>query len=533
MDRRLIIYILILTFFLGAALWGLSGQNFFDPDEGYYLQGGKTFRAAAVYVWREAFGPAPGGFKDFLAAAGGDVPVGAKHGFLPLVGLAMLLLGVKPIAGQAVSVLAGLLGIMAVYHMARRLGPPGAGLGAALALAVSALWLCLARSAYTNPAALALALWCLALHQESIESGGRRAWALALAAGALGGWGFTCHYSVMPFLLWALGVEVLVLAWSRLAGGKTQRSPLPLLALAAGLLLVPAAIQAGTWLVQAHLAGAGAALDGSGRPFNITTFWQQIKIQFTVAGGHKIIDPWFYPRYLEAVEGPLYPSLGVLGLCLLAWRALARREPWALYWLGLSAGICAALTINEVKVSRVAIYLLPLLAIAGGSALAWAWPRARWLVAVVAVLLVAEGLWAMAPVVTARSRFPLAVEYMRARGSVLHLASDSTKSGFWAGQHNTIIAETVGPEQAVRLARERGARWFVLDGCGPFFNSPLVRALIQKKVPFAFAVAEHPPRPFVLENLLYMDRPKPLWADWPFQTRVYDINVIARELTSR
>lgn len=531
MDRRLI-YIPIITLFLGAALWGLSTQNFFDPDEGYYLQGGKTVHAAAVYAWRKAFGPAPGGFKDFLAAAGGDVPVGAKHGFLPLVGLSMLLLGVKPIAGQAVSVLAGLLGILAVYHMGRRLGPPGTGAAAALMLAASALWLCLARSVYTNPAALALALWCLALHQQSLESSGRRAWGLALAAGALGGWGFCCHYSVLPFLLWALGVEFLVLVASRLGGARASRSLLPLPALALGLLLVPALIQAGTWLIHAYLAGAGAALDGSGRPFNITTFWQQLVIQFNVAGGHRLIDPWFYPRYLNAVEGPLYPSLGGLGIALLAWRALFKRNLWALYWLGLTIGICAALTINEVKVSRVAIYLLPLLALAGGSALAWAWPRARWLVIAVLALLVAEGVWAMAPVVTAQSRFPLAIEYLRARGSVLHLASDSTKSGFWAGQDNTVIAETVDAKEAVRLARARGARWFVLDGCGPFFNSPLVRELIEKKVPFVFEVPENPPRPFVLENLLYMDRPKPLWAHWPFQTRVYDMEEIARRLTN-
>lgn len=521
--------IAIMALFLAAALWGLPGQGFFDPDEGYYLQGGKTVRAAAVWSWQKLTSVDPGGLKEYLAEAGGDVPVGAKHGFYPLVGLGMLLMGITPLAGQAVSVLFGLLGVLAVYHLAGRLELKGAGAAAALMLVLSAIWLCLARSIYTNTAAISLMLWALWLHQQSLTAHDRGLWP-AWWAGLLGGWAFTCHYSVLPIVLYMAGVEVLVLGKSWLTGRRPRRAPLALLLLGLGLLVLPVVMQAATWLLQSHLAGAGAVSVSTGRAFTITTYWQQLKIQFEVAGGLNLVDPWFYARYLWAADGALYTAVAGLGIVALGALAVMNRSWWALYYLGLTIGVIAALTVSEVKVSRVAIYLSPLLAIGMGAALAWAYGRSRPMVLVLVLVLVAEGLWGFLPVVRAQSAFPLAVEFLRAQDSPKHLASNHTKSGFYLGHEDTVIAETVDGPQAVRLARARGARWLVLDGGGPYFSSPLVTWLIEENIPAAFAAPEKSPGPFVVENLIYMGKPKPLWANWPFEVRVYDMDDIARRL---
>ncbi len=151
MARRTVALGMMLVLLVAAAirLPGLPMKDISFIDEGSQLQEGRFLASvAAAALGRLGIPWQPGGDPEFASVEGlqfptrwgelrGEPLLSARLLHSAFLGLAMLLLGERPLAGQMVSALSGIATVALAFSIGRRLYGPAVGLAAAAALAVS------------------------------------------------------------------------------------------------------------------------------------------------------------------------------------------------------------------------------------------------------------------------------------------------------------------------------------------------------------------------------------------------------------
>jgi 4-amino-4-deoxy-L-arabinose transferase-like glycosyltransferase len=349
------------------------------------------------------------------ALAAGKAVGTAKPGHALLIALAYGLLGVHDYAALSVGAVGGVIEVLLVYIVGRRLFSRGTGLVAAALLAVATYDIVYARSALSETDANAIFLAGILLWSYAWSGAERGARpmrpALLFAAAVVCGFAFTVNYRMAVYI----AVIVLIdLAWSTVTQPLSLLTRLP--AWLAGLAIAPAA-----WQVLGDVAAAqGVALFRSEVTLRPQTYVDQVLGRFGLASSGPTSVSTLPVQWLVQREG-----VAVIAMVLAAVIA-------ALVVRSLSWSVVAALVVLPVLASMGAPYAvartlegaIPFGALLIGALTCQAaglWKVMRPIVALAVVLAVVVGTMQAWPIVTARSGFLLAARYVlrhHARGAL-------------------------------------------------------------------------------------------------------------------
>jgi hypothetical protein len=224
------------------------------------------------------------------------------------------------LAGQAVSLLAGLAAVGAMYLLAIRVIGWPAGWMSTLLWAVGRKWAALGADVLSDAASVAFQLWALLLGVWVLARLRRRRWhgglALAFAAGTLGGAG----YLVRPDALASVLVVLILLA----ALAVRHRDKIGRCALAGVCCLVGTALAAGPYMI---------AIGGISRKKSLSDIVHAVPAggSFVPAGLLTSGDYFVLRQMVNMLFEAMHPAVGFLALIYLVSRALGRlRRPPAI-----------------------------------------------------------------------------------------------------------------------------------------------------------------------------------------------------------
>ncbi len=403
-------------------------------DEGFQLQEGRFLASVAIAALDTVGLPWPAGpDPQFAGTEGLETPTrwGPLRGHPPLsgrplhtalMGLAMLLAGERPPAGQLVSALLGIATIAMVFSIARRLYGSPAALVAAAALAVSGWHAIYSTQALAESDALfaaATALWLLLRHhrQRLLWTGlalgvtfltNPRSWVLVpiiLLVEALGRW----PISLRSLATYAGGF-LLPLALADLLSRVGLLAGAPLLF---GNYFLDRSASMGRWI--SFLAGNAQAF---GPPPPRASLIDQIS---------------FYPFLTWAWDAPLLAGLLCLGLAGVVWRRRRADLPVLVIFLG---AFVAQTFLTSIAARFFLLLALPAALLAGRSLL-WVSPGRRGLCAglLLAVLLL-EGIPRSSGLAAVSSGYREAAALVVRQTGGKHLSNQSANTGFYTGLAN-------------------------------------------------------------------------------------------------
>ncbi len=403
-------------------------------DEGFQLQEGRFLASVAVaamgtvgIAWPVGLDP------DFATIDGLATPTrwGSLRGspvltgrplHTTLLGLAMLLAGERPVAGQMVAALLGLATVAMVFAIARRLYGSASALVAAAALAVSGWHAIYSTQALAESDSLfvaAIALW-LGL--------GTRPHRLLWTGLALGVAFLTNPrtWVLVPIILLVEALRRWPISLSNLgtyAGGVL----LP-------LILADVVSRMGV-LVGAPLIFGNYLLDRSGTIARWVSFLAGNAQAFrTPPPRAPLIDQIsFYPFLTWAWDGPLLAGLLGLGLAGVVWRRRRAELPVLVIFLG---AFVAQTFLTSIAARFFLLLALPAALLAGRSLL-WVSPGRRGLCAglLLAVLLL-EGIPRSSGLASVSSGYREAAALIVRETGGKHLSNQSANTGFYTGLAN-------------------------------------------------------------------------------------------------
>jgi hypothetical protein len=258
----------LLLFPVGAMLavlglwrcWGLSERGLLEHDEGHYLLATRTCRNIAVWGLRHRGFPddpaALQALKDDFHRRGGTLYAAGKHGYIAALALISLPGGVSSSLALGFSWATGMLALLLAFLLFREIGGAGsdmrAGLLVMFGIGLSPLFGSLSRE--VGPMSLSLAMgllgwWLLLRSVKKEKSGGWSFAPRAFLAGLALGYGFTCHYNLLPFLAGLLFAETL----GAVLRGEGKQWTRRLLWICVGGLVIFALFQSATWLAERRL----------------------------------------------------------------------------------------------------------------------------------------------------------------------------------------------------------------------------------------------------------------------------------------
>lgn len=258
----------LLLFSVGAMLvtvglwrfWGLPQRGLLEHDEGHYLLAARTCRNIVVWgVRHRGFPSDPAALqalKDDFHRRGGTLYAAGKHGYIAALALISLPTGVRSPLALGFSWAAGMLAVILAFLIMRESGvlenDARAGLVAMFGIGLSPLLGSLSRE--VGPMSLSLAMgllgwWLLLRSARKENSGAMKLAPRAFLAGLALGYGFTCHYNLLPFITGLLIAETLGSVFR--GEGKSWAVRLPWVCL--GGLVIFALFQSVTWLAERRL----------------------------------------------------------------------------------------------------------------------------------------------------------------------------------------------------------------------------------------------------------------------------------------
>ncbi len=438
---RLAVWLGMLAILLVAAairLPPLPTKDISFADEGSHLQEGRllaSLGAAALngvgLAWPvggdPAFAPVPRlEWPTRWGPLRGEPLLSVRPGHSALVGLAMLLAGERPLAGQLASALLGVATVAMVFAIGRRLYGPPAGLLAAGALALSgwhALYSTQALSEVDSLFFAALSLWLyLGAHRHRLLWTG-----LALGAAFL----------TNP-RLWILAPFPLLADWLCRRAAPSGR--LPQWGSYTGGFLAPLALAAAVDELSIFIAGTSLFGNYLHATFSTVAMHVQYLVGSSDLGTTAVVPRAslperlsIYPYLTWAWDGVLLTGLTALGL----FSALWHRRPTDRLMLLLFAGAFLGQTFLTPTAARFFLMLALPAALLVGRSLLWLPASRRHLgAAVLLALLTVEGIPRAASLASVSSGYRGAAAFVVQESGGKHLSNQPSITGFYTGQAN-------------------------------------------------------------------------------------------------
>ncbi len=210
-PRTAVAWLVLLA--VALAIWrgvGLPSRGLLEHDEGHNLLAARTYRE--VLVWVVTGGPFDSDpqtlahIRDTLHRQGGTLYPAGKPGYVALLAVGSLPVGLSQESALALSWMAGLVCILLAPLILREWGcrNPVAWGTAMAGIGLSPLLGSLSREVGGGIWALTfglLGLWLMLRSGTLSRESKKRRRVLASSAGVLLGIGFTCHYNLLPLLL--------------------------------------------------------------------------------------------------------------------------------------------------------------------------------------------------------------------------------------------------------------------------------------------------------------------------------------------
>lgn len=411
---------------LGGILrfYHLADRGVFLSDEGYYLNGAKTVRAAFDYGRRKyiVHEPLLPSFQEYLVEQGGGYPDTAKPGYYLLLTLSFLMFGAKDYAALFVSALLGTLTLLIVFLIGKKAFHERVGLWAAFLLALSPYHINYSRSALTTSTSIfftfvAIYLYLLwhernMLHRESFR--------LLGASGFFFGYAFTCHYNLFWLLLFCIGLHTYLCFLHRPGEDhlftSMKRWTGFILCMAVPVLIFDLPYRTARQML------VGAKSISTGLPYDILTYSGQIKSQFFSVGGaaFSLDDPFFYVKLFLRTEGIVVVSLAGMGLTYILSKAVHRRLTISdLFILAMIFLPFFLFSFHHYRVARAVALMVPAMSLAASFGIEWLFrflEKPRYVKnvfsSVLVVFLLSTEVARAAPIINARSHYEEAFNFI-------------------------------------------------------------------------------------------------------------------------
>jgi len=452
-----LVCILIIAFSL--RFYGITERGLFQSDEGYYLGAAKTIRSGLDWTAGRIFGVNQPPLQDMLLDKGGTIPSAAKPGFLALVVFCSLFIGMHDYTVLIVSGIAGILTVLVVFLLGRELWDKRTGLVAASILAVLNYHIAFSRAGISAAASILFVCLGLLFYLYFIRSSPPNNRYLFMAGLSIG-YAFTCHYNLFLVPLIFLCFELIYSSKERCPLGlKLKR--LIILGLSMALpLIIFEAIYAPTKLFI-YSKGLGSILEKTqwGRFY---TYFEQVIHQVSMGGQVGVADPFFYINLLLRNDG--YLSLCLLGLGIIFLLLRVRK---------ISLGGCLVLALffvpvlfwslfSSLQFERLFLITSPMLALIAAFGLTSLIGQRKWLLFVVILFILANGVWHSIPTIKAKSGYLEAIAYMKSHKGVKHFSSIVTISRDYVGIKNAHNLQKESINEIKELYRQ-GFNYLLLD----------------------------------------------------------------------
>lgn len=463
---------LILGVSLIARFAGLKEKGLAISDEGFYLNGAKTYYAVISYAYKKAVHqPIGQPFTEYLYARGGTYPCSVKPAIYLLILPFFFIFGIHDYASLFLSASAGTASVFLMYLIGKEIYGKKAGLIAALLLSVSAYHINYSRNGLSVSASIFFILLGFYLYIRSAREDvlaekrfARQGLCLMSAAASLAA-ALGCHYNLLwffPFLLCADWLNVITrkIALRR----QIARSAVSVISYAAvfSIFVLPFAV--------AQRVTSGLISKTSGVQYHIQGYVEQMREMIQTKGGlsFTLNDPLYYIKLLGILENPfllLFAAIGVL--CML--NSLRKKvAPPELIVLLLCIGPITLWSFYPFRGGRTIAVLMPFFALSAACALDCmnkAVLKNSRFKPVITVFLLAcitfLGLYKSAPVIAAKSGLRSAIGYMGQMGNVRHISNNPDLSVFYVGNGNTNACYELTPDEAVSLYKDKGYRFFL------------------------------------------------------------------------
>lgn len=312
--------LLVLILVLSATLnfYRLGESSLFAFDEGIYFNLVKTMRAPVDFAIEKWSGKTLASFGQYLHNRGGYHFMAAKPTYLLISFLVSLVMGLKDYTLPVTSGIFGVLVVLLVFAIARRLYDDAAALIAALITAVSWFQVSYARSAFPHMTGIFFAYMALYLYirlKQQAPAARRTVFLYGLCLGL----SFTSHYSFF-WLLAIFGVSETLFLMRDLAKGRSEavrRFLVWLAALALPILFWQAATLIAKAWIGSHPAYSMLVKGMSGEGEFLTYFSQLYKQVFSAnrQTGYEG-NTLFYARVVMEKEGPVFLLFFLSGFVL-------------------------------------------------------------------------------------------------------------------------------------------------------------------------------------------------------------------------
>jgi 4-amino-4-deoxy-L-arabinose transferase-like glycosyltransferase len=312
----------ILVVFSLLAFHGLDERGILYHDEGMYMlqarfldEGFRILLTLDSSEYRQA------GFWENIKSETSGVPIHVgKPGYILVVWLGGMLTGFQDSLSAKVSAFSGVLCLILVFMISRRMRDNVGALFATAALASSTFFLIYCRAAFPDQVVAVFFLSGLLLYTHRARTS-----TLALfLVGLCFGYAFSCNQWRMSYLLAIIVALEIVIAWAHSSGWNVLLKRLLLFLL--GYAIPIGAFQL-PYVVVEHIAG----------PLPFPDYWDQLMERFRTTEGLVWFDhPAELAEQYWKVERGVFPSLVVLSWCFLLRRLWIKRRREDLILLSFS-----------------------------------------------------------------------------------------------------------------------------------------------------------------------------------------------------
>lgn len=368
-QNKNILWVIILVAILSVGsffrFYGIDKKGFFSPDSAFHFREAKTVASVAKWTLTKFFGRQVLPLGEYVAKYGDAIPSFPRQGFLALASLSVFFLGPEDYATMVVSGFFGILTIILVYLIGKRLYGETTGILAAFILAVSPYHIMYSRTGLAHITAAFFLFLGFYLYILSISKTINASNIWISLAGFFVGYAFTCHYA----LFWIFGLFLILEFFNKEIILKNKLKRISLFYLSASLPIL--FFQLLTFFMKEIIIKNPKILVSSAyvlehRQDLIMTYFQQIKRLFEInLTFTRQSDPGilFYPFCIWHYDGPVVATLLILGLLILMVRLFRKFSFTDFIVLFSFLYIFLTISIPHVKVARMLVVALPLVAL--------------------------------------------------------------------------------------------------------------------------------------------------------------------------
>jgi len=469
-----------LTLILAAAVftrfYGLRDRGIFVWDEGFHLNGARTYCAAASYFCNKIIRhPAEFSFGDYMVNYGGGYPYSAKPLFYPMVAMSFLILGIHDYSLLFLSAILGVLSVLLIYYVGNAVYNKAVGITSALLLAISPYHINYSRSGLSISASICFILAAFYFYIKSIKQReGDVLYAKSKIYISLTGIftasAFGCHYNLIWFIPFLLFTDIFNYF---IAKGITLRQQIIRVAIySASFLLVFI-----SYILPFQIAGyvtKGLVGKRSAVPYHILNYFEQIKWNVTQIGGFNFStqNSLFYIRLLKIVENPLVLILAITGVFSMCSQLRKKIDLPGLMVLFLCVVPIAFWSFYTYKGGRTIAVIIPFLTLSaaysinrlGGIMLTKSLRLRRVISLLLFCLVITWGIYKSIPAIGAASNYRKTIDFMRKRGDVKHISNIPPISIFYAGNENTNFLPILSSHEITALYKNKNYTFFLNVG---------------------------------------------------------------------